>query len=120
MRRFRWLLRSPIRVFTFFGKEFFETIRQPRLIASLILGPFLILLLFGSGYSDTPQPFRTELVHPDTEEYQKVQGYLNRLQTPQLVILGTTPDLAPAQQQLRNNQIDVIFDMPAHPFETIM
>lgn len=39
-----------IRLLSFFGKEVREIGRQPRLILSLILGPFLILLLFGIGY----------------------------------------------------------------------
>ena len=40
--------------------------RQPRLIATLVLGPFLILFLFGLGYQETPEPFRTVLVTEQT------------------------------------------------------
>ena len=44
-----------IRAAAFIGKEINEVRRQPRLVLSLILGPFLILLLFGIGYQgDTP------------------------------------------------------------------
>jgi ABC-2 type transport system permease protein len=120
MTRLKWILRSPLRILSFFSKELFETLREPRLIASLILGPFIILLLFGTGYSDIPRPFRTQLVHPDSEEYQKVEGYINRLQTPQLQILGSTPNLDEALGQLRARQLDVVFAMPPEPFETIM
>ena len=33
-----------IRIFAFVRKELFETLRQPRLIALLVLGPFLLVL----------------------------------------------------------------------------
>ena len=42
-------------------KEIKEVIRQPRLLVVLILGPFLILGLFGLGYRSSPPPLRTLL-----------------------------------------------------------
>ena len=39
-----------IRVSAFVTKEIREVLRQPWLVVSLILGPFLILALFGIGY----------------------------------------------------------------------
>ncbi len=42
-----------IRLLAFFGKELNEIRRQPRLLLSLLVGPFLILLLFGLGYRGT-------------------------------------------------------------------
>ena len=44
--------RSIIRASSFFRKEIFEILRQPRLVATLVLGPFLILFIFGIGYRD--------------------------------------------------------------------
>jgi len=41
---------SLIRIGAFARKEMTEILRQPRLLLTLILGPFLILLLFGIGY----------------------------------------------------------------------
>jgi ABC-2 type transport system permease protein len=43
---FRGIIRSS----SFFRKEIFEILRQPRLVATLVLGPFLILFIFGIGY----------------------------------------------------------------------
>ena len=43
----RWLIRSQ----TFVRKELVEILRQPRLLALLVVGPFVLLLLFGTGYS---------------------------------------------------------------------
>ena len=36
-----------IRISSFVRKEMAEILRQPKLVATLILGPFLILLIFG-------------------------------------------------------------------------
>ena len=44
------LFQGAIRTLGFFTKEIVGVLRQPRLIASLVLGPFLILLLFGLGF----------------------------------------------------------------------
>jgi ABC-2 type transport system permease protein len=38
-----------IRISAFLRKELFEVSRQPRLLATLVGGPFLILLIFGAG-----------------------------------------------------------------------
>ena len=43
----RWLIRSQ----TFVRKELAEILRQPRLLALLVIGPFALLLLFGTGVS---------------------------------------------------------------------
>lgn len=57
-------MKQLVRILSFAVKELTEVRRQPRLIASLILGPFLILLLFGVGYNSTQPPLYTVLVIP--------------------------------------------------------
>src|SRR5688572_29426127 len=58
-----------IRLLAFFTKELNEVRRQPRLVLSLILGPFLILLLFGLGYQAAPR-LRAILVIPESVSQQ--------------------------------------------------
>src|SRR5919202_6793987 len=53
-----------VRKTSFVGKELTEVRRQPRLLLSLVLGPFLILFLFGIGYAANPQDIRTVVVLP--------------------------------------------------------
>jgi ABC-2 type transport system permease protein len=61
----RETLAAAIAAFGFFFKELSTVLGQPRLVMSLVLGPFLIMLLFGLGYRG-PQPrLRTILVLPD-------------------------------------------------------
>src|SRR5512135_108080 len=59
MRNF---LRGIIRASSFFRKEIFEILRQPRLVATLVVGPFLILFIFGIGYRAEARNLRTLFV----------------------------------------------------------
>ena len=45
------LIKALTRVLAFVGKELVEVVRRPGALFSLILGPFLILAIFGAGYS---------------------------------------------------------------------
>lgn len=58
--RAAWAVRS----LAFVRKELVEIIRQPRLVLTLILGPFLILLVFGLGYLAAPPPLEMLVVAP--------------------------------------------------------
>ncbi len=40
-------MRGIVRVFAFVRAELVGTLRQPRLLLMLVLGPFLVLLVFG-------------------------------------------------------------------------
>jgi len=69
--------RGIIRASSFFRKEIFEILRQPRLVATLVLGPFLILFIFGIGYHDQPRSLRTLfVVQPNSAiSNQDIQQY---------------------------------------------
>ncbi len=61
-----WLVQGLIRVLAFVRKELFGVLRQPRLIISLVLGPFIIMALFGLGYQGSLK-YNTILVIPNRE-----------------------------------------------------
>ncbi|MFN8482454.1 MAG: ABC transporter permease [Anaerolineae bacterium] len=72
----RGLLKFFLRTSAFVGKEIREIIRQPRLVLSLILGPFLILALFGIGYRSAPPVLTTVIVVAEDPVLSKtVQQY---------------------------------------------
>ena len=50
----RRLAKFLIRISSFISKELTEILRQPRLILTLVFGPFLIMFLFGLGYPEHP------------------------------------------------------------------
>lgn len=58
------MLKPFIRLLSFFAKELAEIRRQPRLLLSLVLGPFLILLIFGIGFTGEQPQLQTLLVVP--------------------------------------------------------
>ena len=63
-----WLLDRPlrgvVRGVAFTGKELHEVFRQPRLLLGLVVGPFLILLLFGTSFKGQIVQEPTVLVVP--------------------------------------------------------
>src|SRR5512143_3274159 len=90
-----------IRTFAFVSKEMIEVLRQTPLILTLVLGPFLILLLFGLGYRCEARPLRTVfVVSGDAEMKQQVEAYAKDL-GPHLIYRGITSDQDAAMRDLR-------------------
>jgi ABC-2 type transport system permease protein len=115
----RSLGRAIVRISAFIFKEMASVLRQPRLILTLVLGPFLILFLFGIGYRNQARALRTLFVVPGGSPLvQQIQEYAGSL-GPQLVYLGTTPDEAGARQRLASGLLDVVVLVPGNAYETI-
>ncbi|HEX9617023.1 MAG TPA: ABC transporter permease [Anaerolineales bacterium] len=97
----------------------FEILRQPRLLASLVLGPFLILLIFGIGYRNEARALRTLFVVPqDSALAQQIEENAATL-GPQLIYMGTTSDEAQALQRLYDGEVDLVAVTPHDAFEQI-
>ncbi|NJM07174.1 ABC-2 transporter permease, partial [Candidatus Gracilibacteria bacterium] len=60
-----------------FSKEMNEVRRQPRLMLSLVLGPVLVLLIFGVGYVTDRPVLPTGLVLPEQMDEQMREGLLS-------------------------------------------
>jgi ABC-2 type transport system permease protein len=108
-----------IRLLSFFSKEVNEVRRQPRLVLSLLLGPFLILLLFGIGYQGERPNIRTVLVvPPEGLGAINVQDIENAI-TANFTLVKTTSDPNEAQALLDAGQVDVIETLPANVEERL-
>src|SRR3954469_4282191 len=99
------------RLLAFVGKELVEVVRRPGAIVTLILGPFLILALFGAGYNGYRRPLDAIIVVPqgsglptDVETYQSVTTGMN--------IVEVAPDPAAALQRLKDRKIDTVIVAP--------
>lgn len=114
----RELLRFPIRASAFLGKEIFEVLRQPRLAVTLILGPFLILLLVGIGYRNEPRVLRTLFVAHDEATAKLVETYASNL-SPSLVYSGVVRDDEEGKQHLRRGEVDLLVIAPGSPESTL-
>jgi ABC-2 type transport system permease protein len=111
-----------IRVLGFTGKEVREIIRQPRLLLSLLLGPFLILLLFGVGYVSTFPPLRAILVIPNDPSFTNRREELREQFSANKNVMNiqdVTVDLPDAQRRLRNGEADVVIAVPANVAQQI-
>ncbi len=113
------IFRPVIRSSAFLRAEIFEILRQPRLILTLVLGPFLILLLFGLGFHNTARPLRTIFVveqgDPLGAQIQQMAPSLG----PQLIFKGVTDNKDQALAELKAGQVDVVAVAPPHPTQTI-
>src|SRR5262245_6969326 len=106
------LVKALTRILAFVGKEIVEVVRRPGALASLILGPFLILALFGAGYSGYRRPLDTVVVVPpdsglptDVASYHEISGA-------GLEVTQVTTDEAAATQRLQAGHIDVVLVAP--------
>jgi ABC-2 type transport system permease protein len=107
--------RSIIRASSFFRKEIFEILRQPRLVATLVVGPFLILFLFGIGYRPESRTLRTLFVaQPDSpiaaSDIQKYEASMGS----ELTYAGITTDQNEALDQLRQGKVDLVIVEPVN------
>ena len=108
-----------IRIFAFVRKEIISILRQPRLVFSLILGPFLILLLFGIGYRETPRTLRTLfVVAEDSPMLPIVDQYAEQLGQ-QIASQGIIADAAEADRRLRGREVDLVVVVPPDPSATV-
>jgi len=113
------IAKSLIRMMAFLSKEISEILRQPRLLLTLVLGPFLILFVFGIGYQNKARALRTLFViqqnspiKSQIEQYAKTLG-------PQLIYAGVTSDEAAALDELRQGKVDLVAVAPVNAYETI-
>ena len=109
-----------IRVSSFISKEIREILRQPWLVVRLILGPFLILLLVGVGYTNQPRQLRAMFVVPASEPDvpAQIEAYATSL-GPQLQYMGQTVSEEEALTRLRIGQVDLVVVFPERAYETV-
>ena len=105
------LLQTITRLLAFVSKELIEIIRRPGALVSLVVGPFLIMAIFGAGYSGYRRPLETVIVIPpqtglptDVATYQDVAVGMH--------IREVVSDPAVPLQQLRNRDIDTVIIAP--------
>jgi ABC-2 type transport system permease protein len=106
------IAQSLVRMGSFTGKELREVMRRPGVLASLILGPFLIMFLFGLGYTGVRAPFATEIVIPEGVDLPREPEYYASLAPGRLDVRSVGTDADAAEQRLRDRQIDLLILVP--------
>jgi ABC-2 type transport system permease protein len=107
------LFKTLTRILAIVGKELVSVIRRPGALLSLVLGPFLIMAIFGAGYSGFRRPLDTIVVVPpesglptDTDTYANVGGEGLR-------IVAVVPSADAAMEKLARQEVDVVLVAPA-------
>jgi ABC-2 type transport system permease protein len=113
------LFQGTVRTLGFFTKEIVGVLRQPRLIASLVLGPFLILLLFGLGFRGQHPEFRTTLVVPNEPSVSDDPRVYQQAFTGVFDLQQVTRDENRARADLQANRTDVLVVIPADALDKI-
>jgi ABC-2 type transport system permease protein len=105
-------LKSWTRTTSFVGKEVIEVVRRPGALFSLILGPFLIMGLFGVGYSGQYRPLETVIVVAGNPNLPRDPNFYQQFGGPSVHIAAVTDDVDTAREQLRRQQIDLLVIAP--------
>ena len=115
IRSFKYL----IRISSFLGKELTEIFRQPKLILTLVLGPFLIMLLFGLAYPSQTRILKTTFVVADSVSFQKEMDAFTKSYTSTIFDYVIETDKEKALAKLAQNQTDLVIVVPDVSFEAV-
>jgi ABC-2 type transport system permease protein len=114
------LLKSWTRTTAFISKEVIEVVRRPGAIFSLILGPFLIMGLFGLGYSGQYRPLNTLLVVPASANLPREIGFYQQYAGESVNIVEITEDINAARARLQRQEVDLLVIAPAEVDQRFM
>ena len=99
------------RLLAFIGKELVEILRRPGAVISLVLGPFLIMAVFGLGYQGYRRPLNTVIVVPPQSGIPQELGTFQQV-APGMNIVEIAPDSAGPLQRLSDRDLDVVIVVP--------
>lgn len=109
------LVKALLRIFAVAGKEIVEVFRRPGAVVSLILGPFLILAIFGFGYGGFKKDLQTIVVVDPASSLPKDASAYQELGTRGLQVIEVTGDRAASEAKLRAGLADVVIIAPVDP-----
>jgi ABC-2 type transport system permease protein len=109
--------KSAIRIMAQVRKELIQVRRRPGAFFSLILGPFLIMAVFGLGYTGVHRPLETVIVVPDSLDLPRDASFYTNIVGGGLNVHEVTADADAAQSQLAANELDLVVIAPADAAE---
>ena len=104
-----------IRLLALVGKEIVEIIRRPGAVLSLVFGPFLIMVVFGLGYSGERRPLETVIVIPPSSGLPTDIELYRELGSVGFNIRAIAEDRAAADAELRDGVLDLVIVAPEDP-----
>ena len=108
-----------VQVSAFVRKELVEIVRQPRLLITLVFGPFILLVVFGNSYRQEGVRLRTVFVGPPSGAYEKaVEQYRTTLEQ-YVRVLGYSTDQEAAERELADGRADLVVVFPHDAIEQL-
>ena len=108
-----------IRISAFMSKELTEILRQPKLILTLVFGPFLLMFLFGLGYPEQNRTLRTIFVTEDPNAPNGDTSLFTQSLPPSIASQRVESNKELALAKLALNQADLVVVIPNDPFGTV-
>ncbi|MEP7158420.1 MAG: ABC transporter permease [Chloroflexota bacterium] len=105
--------KSVIRVSALVRKELIQVRRRPGAFLSLVFGPFLIMAIFGLGYTGVRKPLDTVIVIPTNLSLSRDVSFYQGLAGPALTIRAVSVDADTARALLAAQQLDLLIIAPA-------
>ena len=110
-------LKSLGRIWAQVRKELIQVRRRPGAFISLVLGPFLIMAVFGLGYTGIRRPLETVVVIPTNLTLPRDVGFYQDLAGPALHIVSVDETADAAHAQLAAQQLDLLVIAPSDAAE---
>ncbi|MGA9277061.1 ABC transporter permease [Ilumatobacter sp.] len=109
-----------VQFFGFLRKEVLVILRQPRLLLILVAGPFLVLGLFAIGFDPEQTVLDTTFVGPSDSVYESSMEEFADEMDQYVNYAGYTSDLAGAEQQLADGDVDLVVVFPSDPVDDVL
>jgi ABC-2 type transport system permease protein len=108
-----------VRILAVVGKEIVEVMRRPGAVLSLVLGPFLILAVFGFGYQGIKKDLNAIVVIDPASKLPTDVATYQTLNVRGIKVIDVMTDARSAEQLLSSDQADVVIEVPRDPLSTI-
>jgi ABC-2 type transport system permease protein len=107
-------------VVAFVRRELVSVVHQPRLLVTLVLGPFLVLVAFGLGYRNERLVLDAVFVAPADSALaaaidESADGFSEFI-----AYQGMTHDEGEARERLDDGDVDVVVVLPSDPVDTVL
>ena len=113
------LFKLLVRILAIVGKEIVEVMRRPGAILSLVLGPFLILAVFGFGYQGIKRDLNAIVVIDPASKLPTDVATYQQLNVRGIKVIDVMTDRPTAEQRLQTDEADVVIEVPTDPLTTI-
>ncbi len=113
------LIRPFVRVFAVVRKELREVLRRPGAVLSLVLGPILVMALFGLGFTGERRAPDLIVVIPQGSELPRDRGFYQQVAGRAANVVDVVPDANAARARLKRGEVGLVVIAPADARQTI-